>query len=80
MNITKEKLNVLAALLRREKETHGLAKATDEEVITAVEVFHDLIDIGNILGLEMLSSWAVNHFTVYNGIAWHREISNRIKK
>lgn len=74
-----EKIRIVAALHKREKATAGCANPTDEEVVAAVEVSYHLIDVGNVLGLEMLSCWAVARYSHYHGIAFHRGIQNQIK-
>lgn len=74
-----EKVKIVANLHKRQKDTAGDARPTDDEVVAAVEVSYALIDIGNILGLEMLSAWAVMNYQNYNGIAWARGIQDKIK-
>lgn len=72
--IDKMKLLIVAKYLK-EANQHG-RYPTNDEVVACREIFHNLIDIGNILRLEMLSAWAVSQFTSYNSIAWARGLIN----
>lgn len=47
---------------------------TDSEVMLCVEVFNQLIDIGNNLGQSMLSTWAATYYQCYNNIAYARKL------
>ena len=74
-----EKVRIVQNLFKRERETTDCVYPTDEEVIAGAEVFYALIDLANMFHLEMLSAWAVLRFQHFNGLAFARNIQDKIQ-
>lgn len=78
MFINQENLAVVKTILDREKKGDGAVGYSNDEIVLLVRAFRDLIDIGNLLGLEMLSAWAVNQYSHFSNVFWARGIDVKL--